>query len=252
MQQPRRDQDHVVLLDRHAGDGVRPGGRARDQERRRIEPHGLVDHRAGEFQPLDIERAVRRSRPAPRPPAAPAWPDRAPADRATRTARSRWSRGRRGSWSRPRSPSCSSVKACAGLGIARGAHQVEQVARRRAVVLAGGAALGHQHADETRSSACGSGRGKNPAGSASSAAAPGRGNAAAPAARHIPSRNRATPRRGGPSRTRTWCGRRSRASSAASPRADRPARCWRPCSFAIVSSVAADHVRNQRRRPRAA
>ena len=36
----------------------------------------------------------------------------------------------------------------AGLGIARGAHQVEQVARRRALVLAGGAALGHQHADE--------------------------------------------------------------------------------------------------------
>ena len=48
-----------------------PRGRARDQERRRIKPHGLVDHRAGEFQPLDIERAVRRSPPAPRSPLLP-------------------------------------------------------------------------------------------------------------------------------------------------------------------------------------
>ena len=36
-----------------------------------------------------------------------------------------------------------------GLGIARGPHQVEQIARRRAFVLAGGPAFGHQHGHET-------------------------------------------------------------------------------------------------------
>ena len=101
----------------------------------------------------------------------------------------------------------------AGFGIARSAHQIEQVARRRAFVLAGGAAFGHQHGRRTRSSACGNGRGRNPAGSASSAAAAGRENAAAPAARHTPSRSRATRRHGDPSRTRTSCARQSRASS---------------------------------------
>ena len=228
VQQPRRDQHDVVLLHRHAGDGIRPGRRARDQERRRIKPHGLVDHRAGEFQPLDIERAVdgrglhlgRQLLLGRR--------DRAPADRATRTARSRWSRGRRESWSRPRSPSCSSVKACAGLGIARGAHQVEQIARRRALVLAGGAALGHQHADEC--------------GPALAEAGAGKILRARPAQRQqqveemrprqplaiLHDEVAQAPRRGDPSRTKTSCGRRSRASSAASPRADRPARCWRP------------------------
>ena len=39
-------------------------------------------------------------------------------------------------------------KGLAGFRIARVTHQVEQVARRRAFVLAGSAALGHQHADE--------------------------------------------------------------------------------------------------------
>ena len=127
----------------------------------------------------------------------------------------------------------------AGLGIARRTHQVEQIARRRILILAGGAALGHQHGDERRPALAEAGAGEDPAGSASPAAAADRGNAVAPAARHTPSRSRARRRRGDPSRTRTWCVRRSRASSAASPRADRPARCWRPCSFAIVSSVTA-------------
>ena len=68
----------------------------------------------------------------------------------------------------------------AGLGIARGAHQVEQIARRRAFVLAGGAALGHQHADESRPALAEAGAGKIPRASASPAAAPGRGNADAP------------------------------------------------------------------------
>ena len=89
------------------------------------------------------------------------------------------------------------------------------------------------------SSACGSGRGRNPAGSASPAAAADRENAAAPAARHTPSRSRATPRRGAPSRTRTWCARRSPASSAASPRAESTGASLAACSLAIVSSMAA-------------
>ena len=43
-------------------------------------------------------------------------------------------------------------KAFSGLGITRLAHQIEQIAVRRAVVLADSAALGHQHADKTRPS----------------------------------------------------------------------------------------------------
>ena len=34
------------------------GSGTRDQKRRRIQPHGLVDHGAGEFQPLDIRRVI--------------------------------------------------------------------------------------------------------------------------------------------------------------------------------------------------
>ena len=40
----------------------------------------------------------------------------------------------------------------AGLGIAGVAHQIEQIARRGTFVLAGGAALGHQHGHEGRPS----------------------------------------------------------------------------------------------------
>jgi hypothetical protein len=48
----------------------------------------------------------------------------------------------------------------AGFRIARVTHQVEQVACRRALVLAGGAAFGHQHADEGRPALAETGAGK--------------------------------------------------------------------------------------------
>ena len=87
----------------------------------------------------------------------PASRDRAPADRATRTARSRWSRGRRGSWSRPDRRAVRRVKASPVSGSRAAPIRSNRSRGGASCVLAGGAALGHQHADETRSSACGSG-----------------------------------------------------------------------------------------------
>ena len=52
------------------------------------------------------------------------------------------------------------VKGLTGLGIARRTHQVEQIARRGALGLAGGAALGHQHADKSSPALAETGAGK--------------------------------------------------------------------------------------------
>ena len=74
------------------------GGQARHDGRRRIEAHGLLQHRARDGQPLEVLGAdgapCRRRRASP-PGCAPATAARGRADRASRSAPWRWSRGRR-------------------------------------------------------------------------------------------------------------------------------------------------------------
>ena len=192
--------------------------------------------------------------PLPRPPIAPASPGSSASrysDQNSAVAVVSWPARIMVATS---SPSCSSVKRCAGLGIARGVHQVEQVARRRVRVLAGGAAFGHQHARRTASSACGSARGQNPAGVGQLQRQQQIENMRPRQPRAILHHEIAQRRAvASPSRTRTWCARRSRASSAASPRADRPAaslaaRAWRwsrrsPRSYAEPASITARGVK---------
>ena len=83
-------------------------------------------------------------------------------------------------------------KRLAGFGIARGVHQIEQVARRRAVFLPAARRSAISIATKARPALAEARAARNPAASATTAAAPDRADAAAPAARHIPSRNRAS------------------------------------------------------------
>ena len=151
VQQPRRDQDHIVLPDRQTRDRIGRGGRARNQERRRIEPHRLIDDGPGEFQPLDIQRAVDFG-------AFDLGRQAVLGDGIERQQIERPEQRRGGGLmagedhGRDLIAKLLVAEAFAAFGVARGAHQIEQVARRRAFAFAGGAALRHQFADEPRPS----------------------------------------------------------------------------------------------------
>ena len=149
VQKPRRDQDHVILPDRQPRHDVGRNGRAGNQESRRIKPHGFIDHRAGEFQPLDIERAVG---------AGVVCFDchllLGDGIECQQIKRPEQRGGRRLVTGKDHRRHLV-AELCVGesatrFRIARRAHQVEQVARRGAVMLAGGAAFRHQHGNEPR------------------------------------------------------------------------------------------------------
>jgi len=181
-----RDQDDVIFPDREAGNGVWAARGARDQKRRRIQPHGLVDHGRVNFS-RSMSAASFVPRPAPRRQLLLCrWIEREQIQRPEQ-------RGRRGfvtgeDHGRDWSPSCSSENA-APFRIAA-APSVEQVARRRVGILAGGAALRHQHRHEAvqrlrkkpREISCGLGQFSGNSRSR---------NAAAPASYRTPSRNHA-------------------------------------------------------------
>jgi len=149
VQQPGCNQYHVVFADRYACDYIGAGGRACNQERRRIEAHGFVDHGAGELQPIKLN-SVSRHR------LSRFFGQTLLRHGVERQQIERPEQRRGGGLVTGQNHGRDLVaelfvgERLSRLGIACRIHQVEQIARRRARLLSCGATFLHQHADELR------------------------------------------------------------------------------------------------------